>query len=57
MKLLSAISLTLSLMNPHNEVDVNDEKDNNDSRRTKVIAAISMAGIIVTAALVRATIL
>jgi hypothetical protein len=44
-------------MNPHNEVDVNDEKDNNDSRRTKVIAAISMAGIIVTAALVRATIL
>jgi hypothetical protein len=57
MKLLSAISLTLSLMNPHNEADVNDEKDNNDSRRTKVIAAISMAGIIVTAALVRATIL
>ena len=51
MKLLSAISLTLSLMNLHNEVNVNDEKDNNDSRRTKVIAAISMAGIIVTAAL------
>jgi hypothetical protein len=50
-KLLSAISLTLSLMNPHNEMDVNDKKDNNDSRRTKVIAPILMAGIIVTAAL------
>ncbi|HYY67700.1 MAG TPA: hypothetical protein VE572_05070, partial [Nitrososphaeraceae archaeon] len=38
-------------MNPYNETDVNDEKGNNDSIRTKVIAAIPMAGIIVTTAL------
>src|SRR3712207_2121889 len=55
MKLLSAISLTLSLMNPHNEMNDNDKKHNNNSssirRRTKVIAAVPMAGVIVTAAL------
>jgi hypothetical protein len=50
-KLLSAISFTLSLMNANNEMDDdNDKKDNNNSGRTKAIAAVPMAGIIVTAA-------
>jgi hypothetical protein len=38
-------------MNPNNEMDDdNDKKDNNNGGRIKVIAAVPMAGIIVTAA-------
>ena len=46
MKWISSISLTLEIMNLHSGM-----KDNNNSRRTKAIAAIPMAGTIVTAAL------
>jgi hypothetical protein len=46
-KLLSAISFTRELMNPHYGID-----DNNNKDRTKAIAAaIPMAGIVVAAAL------
>ena len=38
-------------MNPHSGMDGNDKNDNNNSRRTKAIAAIPMAGILVAAAL------
>jgi hypothetical protein len=39
-------------MNPHSGMNDNNKKnDNNNNRRIKAIAAISVAGIIVTAAL------
>jgi hypothetical protein len=38
-------------MNPHSGMDGNDKNNNNNSRRTKAIAAIPMAGILVAAAL------
>jgi hypothetical protein len=40
-----------SLRNPHSGMGANDKNDNNNSRRTKAIAAITMAGILVAAAL------
>jgi hypothetical protein len=51
--LLSGLPFRPSLMNPQSERDHNNKNDEN-SRRTKAIAAIPMAGIIVAAALVSA---